>query len=221
MAMQEEAPEKRGATAALVEHESSKRPRTDPASTALQPVTGGALAKAGPQRTSDLLAPIMLLEGHTGAVNTCQFAPDGRHLISGSHDKLLLMWEVFGESKNVLTLRGHKNSVLQAHWLEDGEGVISCSADKTVALWDSRTGARSRVFKGHSSYVNACANARESPVIASGSDDGSARLWDVRVRSCQRTFAHPFAVTAVALSSNGTQLFTGSLDGHVRSFDLR
>ena len=122
MAMQEEAPEKRGATAALVEHESSKRPRTDPASTALQPVTGGTLAKAGPQRTSDLLAPIMLLEGHTGAVNTCQFAPDGRHLISGSHDKLLLMWEVFGESKNVLTLRGHKNSVLQAHWLEDGEG---------------------------------------------------------------------------------------------------
>merc|ERR1711920_522067 len=74
---------------------------------------GGTLTTTGPMRTSDLLAPIMLLSGHSGPVNTIKFSPDGRHLLSGGHDKTILLWEVFGECKNTLTFRGHGNSVLE------------------------------------------------------------------------------------------------------------
>ena len=199
----------------------AKRSRADEGALVAGKPVGGTVAMAGPQRTSDLLAPIMLLSGHTGAVLTTKFSPDGQHLLSGSHDKLVLLWDVFGECKNLLTFRGHSNAVLEVHWSSDGEHAFTASADKTVALWDAKTAGRSRQFKGHSSYVNSCCPAREAPVMASGSDDRSVRLWDTRVRACQRTITHKWPVTAVSTGHTGMHLYSGCLDGLIRVFDLR
>jgi len=150
----------------------AKKQRTAGGALVTSGAGGGALVTAGPQRTSELLAPIMLLSGHGAAVHTAKFSPDGMHLLTGSHDKTLLLWEVFGECRNVLTLKGHANAVLEAHWLPDGEHAVSASADKTVALWDVKTGGRVRLFKGHSGYVNSCCPSNGSPVLVSGGDDG-------------------------------------------------
>ncbi|KAL3921484.1 MAG: hypothetical protein SGPRY_004889, partial [Prymnesium sp.] len=174
------------------------------------------LSLAAPQRTSELLAPIMLLSGHTGAVLTSKFSPNGQHLLSGSHDKLVLLWEVFGECRNLLTFRGHTNAVLELHWSADGENAFTASADKTVALWDAKTAGRTRQFKGHSSYVNSCCPARESPLLATGSDDRTVRLWDTRARACQRTIEHKWPVTSVSMGHQGKHLYAGGLDGNIR-----
>ena len=182
---------------------------------------GGALVAAGPARTSELLAPIMLLTGHAAAVNSVKFSPDGQHVLSGSHDKMLLLWNTFGECENTLNFKGHSNAVLEVQWAADGEYAFSSSADKTAALWDAKTGARVRQFKGHADVVSSICPSRESTSCATGSDDRSARLWDSRVRVCQRTVSHPWQVTAVSMGHDGKRLFTGSLDGIVRSYDLR
>jgi Prp8 binding protein len=181
----------------------------------------GAVVPAGPARTSDLLAPIMLLTGHSAAVNTCKFSPDGQHVLSGSADKMLLLWETFGECANTLNFKGHSNAVLEAQWASDGEYAFSASADKTGAMWDARTGARVRQFKGHADVVNSFCPSRDATTCASASDDRSVRLWDSRVRLCQRTVSHPWQVTAVSMGHDGKRLFTGSLDGQVRVYDLR
>jgi Prp8 binding protein len=62
---------------------------------------------------------------------------------------------------------------------------------------------------------------RDTSIVASGADDKSARLWDMRVRYTQRTIVHPFPVTAVALTTNASTLYTGCLDGRIRVYDLR
>jgi len=197
-----------------------KRARTDGA---LVPAAagGGALVSAGPARTSDLLAPIMLLSGHAGPVLSSKFSPDGQHVLSGSHDKLLLMWDTFGECENTLNFRGHSNAVLEVHWSADGEHVFSASADKTAALWDAQTGGRVRQFKGHLQVVNSFCPARDANTCASGSDDNMAKVWDARVSRCQENIKHPYAVTAACVAHDGMHLYTGCLDGVVRSYDLR
>lgn len=200
-----------------------KRPNTGGALVAAAGTAagGGALVAAGPARTSDLLAPIMLLTGHSGAVLSAKFSPDGRHVVSGSQDKLMLLWDVYGECANVMNYKGHANAVLEVHWAADCEHLFSASADKTAALWDAKTGARVRQFKAHTAVVNSACPARDASVLASGSDDGSARVWDSRVRTCQHVVGHPWPVTAVSVAHDGMHLYTGALDGKVRSYDLR
>ena len=205
--MATEAGEKRtagGGSTALVE----KKQKTSGAGTTLATVSGGgsgAIQVAGPQRTSELLAPIMLLTGHDAPVLTGKFSPDGRHMLTGSQDRLMLLWEVFGECKNLLTFRGHQNAVLEVHWSADGEQVYSASADKTVLLWDAQSGSRVRGYKGHTALVNSCCPSGNH-ALASGSDDCTARLWDDRVRTCQRVIRQPFPCTAVSVSDDGTQV---------------
>lgn len=41
----------------------------------------------GVQRTSSLMAPIMLLEGHQGEIFSCEFHPEGQHLVSTGFDR--------------------------------------------------------------------------------------------------------------------------------------
>lgn len=45
------------------------------------------LLEVGVARTSKLLAPIMLLEGHQGEIFSCEFHPDGEHLVSTGFDR--------------------------------------------------------------------------------------------------------------------------------------
>ena len=182
---------------------------------------GGALVAAGPARTSELLAPIMLLTGHGGPVLSTKFSPDGNHVLSGGHDKLMLLWETFGECANILNFKGHANAILEVSWSGDGESAFSASADKTAALWDAKTGGRVRQFKGHTQVVNSFNPSRDANTCASASDDGTCRVWDARVRLCQHTISHPWAVTAACVSHDGMHVYTGCLDGVVRSYDLR
>lgn len=47
----------------------------------------------------------------------------------------------------------------------------------------------------HSSFVNSCCAARRGPpLIISGSDDGTAKLWDMRHRGCIQTFPDKYQV---------------------------
>ena len=94
------------------------------------------------RRTSSLLAPTMLLTGHSGEVFSCAFSPDGTTLASASADRSILLWRVEGDCDNYAALTGHKNAVLGLAWACGGERLASCSPDRTVRAWDAETGAQ-------------------------------------------------------------------------------
>ena len=54
-------------------------------------------APPAPGRTSHLGSSTMLLTGHAAAVYCLQFNPTGDALASGSFDKSILLWDVYGE----------------------------------------------------------------------------------------------------------------------------
>mmetsp|Transcript_19580 Transcript_19580/g.30672 ORF Transcript_19580/g.30672 Transcript_19580/m.30672 type:complete len:338 (-) Transcript_19580:138-1151(-) len=200
---------------ALVE----KRPRS--------PTSDGALIESkksktdGPARTSGLLAPIMILEGHGGEILTTRFDPTGRLCASAGHDKDIFLWEVYGECANYGLLKGHKQAVLQLHWTFDSTQIWSCSADKTVNLWDAETGKRIKKYTGHSSFVNSIAATRKGTSLAvSGSDDGMIMVWDQRVRNPIHTLTDRFQVTAVEFSEDGQKVYSGGLDNEIKVWDL-
>lgn len=164
----------------------------------------------------------MLLTGHQDQVLAVGFNPKGDVIASGSHDKKIFMWRTYGECENFNVFTGHKNAVLQVRWTSDGEHLASCSPDMTVRAWDAMTGEQVGILKDHGDIVNSCSVVRRgAPMVVSGSDDCSAKLWDLRSRGASKSLQERYQVTAVEFSEAGDQIFTGGIDNKIKVWDLR
>lgn len=200
-----------GATAALALAERSQDKRL-----------GGELVSV--PRTSDLFAPIVKLEGHSAAVSSVEFSPDGSLVASGSYDKTVLLWRPTATGvPNYGKLSGHGNAVTQAAWSPDAERIASSSADKTARVWDTLSGECLGRLTDRA-FVNCCAYSGEG-VVAFGGDSRRAQLWDPR-EGATRSFAvlaHDFEVAACCFvgGAGPSLLLTGSVDGVVRAWDAR
>lgn len=149
--------------------------------------------------------------------------PDPRHLKIPLAHTPAVVWAVSGAIDNKAALTGHKNAVLEARWSSDGVHIVSASADKSCGIWNAETGQRVRSWAGHTKIVNCIAAQRRGPVMAaSGSDDGSIRIWDARKRSPAQSIPDcRFPVLAIAYADDGNSVFAAGVDSTIGQYDLR
>jgi len=199
----------------------SKKRRVDDGSIVRREGTSNELIAAGIKRTSNLASPIMQLGNHDGEIYTVKFSPDGQSLASGSFDKTIFFWNVFGECENYNVFRGHKNAILDLHYATDGQTLYSASADKTCIIWDIKANGIKRRFREHTAIINTCHPARRGPeILATGSDDTTVKVWDSRAKRSTMTIKHAAAVTSVSFSDDASKLFTAGLDSNIYCWDL-
>jgi WD40 repeat protein len=103
-----------------------------------------------------------VLTGHSGAVTSVAFSPDGRRLLTGSNDRTARIWDIV--SRQTLTvLTGHLGTVWSAGFSPDGRCVVTASADETARIWDAETGKSLTVLAGNSGIMK---SAEFSPVTS-------------------------------------------------------
>merc|ERR1712194_542523 len=77
-------------------------------------------------------------------------------------------------------------------------------------------------LNGHTAIVNSMQCSRRGvPYLVSGGDDGTTKLWDLRVRRCVHTFEHQYQILAVPFDDSAERIFSGSLDNTVLVYDMR
>ncbi|KAM9979392.1 hypothetical protein ACTFIY_008637 [Dictyostelium cf. discoideum] len=190
----------------------------------LQVVSSGGSREIilGTERTSKLEHPIMQLTGHKGEIYSCKFNSYGTALASGGSDKEIFLWNVYGECINYSVLKGHKGTILELHWSTDSNEIYTACTDKSIGVWDSNKGELIKRIREHSGVVNSCCPARRGPpLVASGSDDRSARIFDTRSKGSTHLFQHRYPVTSVCFSDASDQLITGGIDNVIRVWDIR
>jgi WD40 repeat protein len=86
------------------------------------------------------------LKGHTEGIKAVAVTPDGRHIVSGSYDCTLRVWDLTtGETK--MTLKGHESWVNAVAVTPNSRYVVSGSNDKTLRVWDLATGENKTTLK--------------------------------------------------------------------------
>ena len=77
------------------------------------------------------------LEATHDAIASC-FSPDGKFILTGSDDKVGILWRTEDREK-IRTFHGHGGPVAAVAFSPDGKRVVTGSSDKNVILWDAVT----------------------------------------------------------------------------------
>jgi WD40 repeat protein len=90
-----------------------------------------------------------------------------------------------------------------------------------VKLWDTKSGDIHQILSGHTAPIWKIAFHPNGNQLMSGSEDGTAKLWDLDTATCIHTFEHPAAVKAIAIShGDGSRLVTGGGDGVLKLWEM-
>ncbi|TPX37936.1 hypothetical protein SeMB42_g06784 [Synchytrium endobioticum] len=158
------------------------------------------------------------LAGHTEAVLTVVFSPDGRQLASGSGDTTVRIWDL-NTSTPQFTLKGHKNWVQVVAYSPDCKTIASGSMDATIRLWSATDGTPlGDALRSHTQVVTSIAWSpdHDSRYFVSGSKDGTAKIWDAATRRCVHTLCgHSGPVMCVKWGGEGL-VYTASRDKSIK-----
>ncbi|KAB8076053.1 WD40-repeat-containing domain protein [Aspergillus leporis] len=189
----------------------------------------------------DTTSPIQKYEAHGYSVLDVAVAADNARFASVGGDRQVFLWDV-EQGGTIRRWSGHNARVEAVQFAGEGDAVVVSgafttfpivvvvamlmqtfflgSADTTINLWDTRSNATKPIqtLTEASDTVSSIHVHTRTYSIASGSYDGRARIYDIRMgRTTVDVLAHP--VTSVRCSADGNALLASTLDSRIRLLD--
>ncbi|KAL8661456.1 MAG: hypothetical protein Q9202_005575 [Teloschistes flavicans] len=162
---------------------STKKADAPPAPESCLAARGVKRRRVGSSVSTPQRGPLWLLKSHTGPVSSVVFAPnDPTVAYSASWDHCLKTWDLL--TATALDARSTSHSLLSLVALPTLNLVAAGTSARHITLIDPRTSATNVVamtLRGHKNAVVSLATDPDSiHCLASGSHDGTCRVWDVR-----------------------------------------
>jgi eukaryotic-like serine/threonine-protein kinase len=162
------------------------------------------------------LPQVLVYRGHTAAVLSVAFSPDGTCIASASFDTSVQVWDA-ATGELGLVYRGHSRPLNAVAWSPRGGWIASAGNDSTVQVWDATTGERRLTYWGHFGTVDALAWSPKGGWIASAGFDQTVQVWEAASGRTVLTYqGHTDTVRSVAWSSDGRSIASASSDGTVQ-----
>lgn len=146
-------------------------------------------------------------------------------MTSDSFEHAIKLWST---SSGALldTLHGHDSYVLSVAF--NRQGLLASGSWEDVRVWDVQAKDRPkllRTVKRPSDTFSSVALDPDNNLVASGSLDGTTRLWNATTGHLLRTLSEPTPlgqaiISSVAFSRGGSVLATGDSSGTIRLWDV-
>lgn len=136
-----------------------------------------------------------------GAATVPSSGARSRLVLSGSADETVRLWDA-GIGTCICKYSCVSGIVWAVKFAPCGYFFATCNQNGTASLYSTDRIAPLRLFCEHTSDVTCCAWHPNFTYLATGSDDRTTRLWDVRSASCARVFVSGGASADGAHSSS-------------------
>jgi len=178
-------------------------------------------------------ALVHTLRGHKGPIFSLKWNKTGNYLLSGSYDKTTIVWDVSSGTGFIKQqFDDHQAPALDVDWKDDAT-FASCSTDKTVHICRVGEEQPLKIYTGHTDEVNAVKWDPSGTLLASCSDDCTAKVWDVTSDRKDPMYdfkSHQQEIYTVKWAPTGPGsknpdkkplLATASFDGSVRLWNIK
>lgn len=143
-------------------------------------------------------------EGAFTLITSASFSPDGRFALT-TDDRTLVLWD--RQTGAAEQYWSSPSEILTSRLGPEGERALLGLADHRASLYHVTRGGILRNFH-HSDRVNSVDYSADGQLILTGSDAGTATLWDARSGEPISHQQHEFAVRVVRVSPNGERAFS-------------
>ena len=168
---------------------------------------------------------LALLKGHRDQVDHVVFAPDGRSLATAGKERTVKLWSLATRRQTAAaTLKRDLTPVRAVAYSPDGRTLAvaddPAESGGTIAFWDVATRKLKATFEGHERGVVTIVFSHDGTTLASGSCDGTIRIWDLESEKCLHELAGLSGMTELAFSPDGRRLASAGEGNVVTLWDV-
>ncbi|XP_015124678.1 WD repeat-containing protein 55 homolog [Diachasma alloeum] len=156
-------------------------------------------------------------------VNVC-FHPEEEIIALANVEGDILLYKYDNEENTLMTtIEVHEKACRDVQFSGKGDAIFSVSKDKSVAITDVASGKLERIYeKAHECPIYTTTIINEN-VFATGDDDGTIKIWDLRQRGPNPIFSvkeNGDYISSMITNDDGKYLVCASGDGVLTTLNI-
>lgn len=155
---------------------------------------------------------IKTFKGHTAAINSLEFSPDGQYILSAALDGKTRIWEV-STNKELKSIEAGSPAV----FINKGQQVVTKGRFNPLVIWNISTHTRTALGFSTASFPVALHWSTQQKQLMVGMNSGELLLWDMKNEQIKQKFeGHSNRIFSIHHLPDHNHWISSSADGTIK-----